>query len=229
MKKLPKLPRSKTVFPLILVEIIVGIAVATAALLVFADLSRDVLSEEILLLDHFVSRSIYAYRTPLLTQIMLGVTFFGGSIMLLCSSLALFLFLIWKKYNREALFFLFTFFMGVALNLFIKYVVARARPDIEPLIEELFYSYPSGHSMNSLVFYALLAYLMYHFTRNTALSVAVVFLSFFLILAIGISRIYLGVHYPSDVVGGYLVGGAWFLTALVISKTLTYFKPHLTT
>lgn len=207
-----------------MMEIIIGSIAAAFALVLFADLSRNVISEEILLFDHDLSRMIYSYRTPFMTQIALGITFLGGSIWLTIASVALMLFLILKKYYRAALIFIFTFSTGVLLNLLLKHIIARARPEIEPLLEEIFYSYPSGHSMNAFIFYALVAYLTYHISRNLPVSLGVVFVSSILILSIGISRIYLGVHYPSDVLAGFLGGTVWFLTVLVITKTLTVFR-----
>ncbi len=207
-------------------EIILGIVLAAGSFLLFADLSRHVISEEILLLDTSLSETVYSLRSPLLTQTFLFITFLGGSTWLLFASLVMFLFLILKKKTHAALLFLFTFSLGVALNLFIKYIVARARPDIEPMIDEIFYSYPSGHSMNAFVFYALLAYLTYHVGRNSMVSALVTFLCGILILAIGFSRIYLGVHYPSDVIAGFLAGCAWFLTVLVSHKTIQAYRSY---
>ena len=223
MKKRASLPPASFV-PLVRIEIIVGSLLAGLAFLIFADLSRHVLNANILAFDRAVSEAIYAYRSPALTSLMIFISFLGGTVVLLGGSVAVFLFLLIKSYRREAVLFLFTVATGFVLNLILKYVIARTRPDIAPLIQEVFFSYPSGHSMNSFVFYALLAYLVYHLSRNAALSVVVSTGCIGLILLIGISRIYLGVHYPSDVFAGFLVGLGWVLTILVVQRTFRVYR-----
>jgi membrane-associated phospholipid phosphatase len=209
--------------PLVMLEIIIGSSLAALAFLLLSDLSNRVLGQEIQVIDQSLSHLVYSFRTPALTQIMLGISFLGGVSFLLVSSAVVFLLLLWKKYRREAVLFLFTFAAGFFLNLVMKYSIARVRPDMAPLIQEIFYSYPSGHSMNSFVFYSLVSYLTYHFTRNVKLSLLVTFGSILLIISIGISRVYLGVHYPSDVAAGFLAGAGWFLVVLVIDRTLKAF------
>lgn len=220
-----KLSRSAFV-PLIVTEIIIGTIVALAAFLLFVDLSRDVLSREILTFDTTLSHTVYSLRTPELTEIMMGITLLGGNIALAFFSVTVFLYLLFKKYRREAFLFGVTFGIGVLLNLLLKQLVARARPEIEPLIQEIFYSYPSGHSMNAFVFYALMAYFCFHFSRNLNLGVIVGSFLILLILLIGFSRIYLGVHYPSDVLAGFFAGAAWFVTVLVVDRTIQAFRHY---
>lgn len=223
MQKRAALPPASFV-PLVLVEIIVGSLLASLAFLIFADLSRHVLNANILAFDRAVAETMYALRSPTLTEIMLFISFLGGTVVLLSGSLAVFGFLVIKNYRREAVLFIFTVATGFLLNLILKYVVARARPDIAPLIQEVFFSYPSGHSMNSFVFYTLLAYLVYHFSRNAVLSAVVSIGCLGLILLIGVSRVYLGVHYPSDVLAGFLAGLGWVLTILVIQRTFRVYR-----
>ena len=79
----------------------------------------------------------------------------------------------------------------------------RPRPDHLRLIKQNGYSYPSGHSMISIAVYGFLIYYVYHKVKNKALKIALIILLSLLIILIGISRIYVGVHYPSDVLGGY--------------------------
>lgn len=212
------------VIPLILLEIAVGTVIAVVAFLSFLYLSHEVNETTLPIIDRELSNLLYSYRSPVLTQIMLLFTFLGGNIMLTISSLALFLLLFIKNYRHEASLFGVTFVMGCILNLLLKEIIGRARPDMSPLIHEMYYSFPSGHSMNSLVFYALLAYLTYHFTRSISRTVFVSSLCILLILMIGLSRIYLGVHYPSDIMAGYLAGVTWFITVLVIERTAKYIQ-----
>ena len=91
------------------------------------------------------------------------------------------------------------------LNQLIKRILQRPRPTEYRIIEETGYSFPSGHSMVSMAFYGYLIYLIYKYVKNKYLKwISIVLLSI-LICSIGVSRIYLGVHYTSDVLGGFLL------------------------
>jgi undecaprenyl-diphosphatase len=110
---------------------------------------------------------------------------------------------------------------GVAiLNQTLKFAFQRARPEFAPDTLRLHsWSFPSGHAMDSLVVYGLLAYLVLERVKWPALRRLIVVGAGLFVAAIGVSRLYLGVHYPSDVIAGFLAGGAW-LTACVLAYQL---------
>ncbi|MDF2657296.1 MAG: phosphoesterase PA-phosphatase related [Paenibacillus sp.] len=105
--------------------------------------------------------------------------------------------------------------LAVAFGLYkgLKSVFERPRPTADALIEAAGYSFPSGNALMSASFYGLIVYLLYRQwrRRNKAAAYTTVVAGILLILGIGISRIYLGVHYPSDIVAGFAIGGAWML------------------
>lgn len=102
--------------------------------------------------------------------------------------------------------FLLTGVVGTAgLNVVLKHIIQRERPNINRLIPEKGYSFPSGHSMMSMAFYGMLIFLIFKYVKNTALKWTLIVILTILLSTIGITRIYLGVHYPSDVIGGFLV------------------------
>jgi membrane-associated phospholipid phosphatase len=215
----------KSMVPLIALEIILGSMLASLAFLAYADLSQRVLLKELHVFDQQFTTAIFALRSPLMNEIMLFLSFLGGNFLVLPGVLV-FWYLLKKRYRHEAILFTLAVLTGIVVNLMLKTVVARTRPDMAPLIDEIFYSFPSGHSMNAFIFYSFLAYLNFHFTRRIALAGIISVFYGLLILLIGVSRVYLGVHYPSDVVAGYLAGLGWLLTILVIDRTLTLFlKP----
>lgn len=113
------------------------------------------------------------------------------------------------KHRKELLLLLGGIAGSTLLNTVLKGLYQRARPDIHRIVEEQGYSFPSGHSMAAFTFYFLLTYLLWRHLRSRGAKVALVAFSAGMILCIGLSRIYLGVHYPSDVIGGFWVSGCW--------------------
>lgn len=106
------------------------------------------------------------------------------------------------------------------INNLLKVIVARDRPNINRLVNENGYSFPSGHSITSMVFYGYLIYLIYRYVDNKNIKVSLIIFLSLLILMIGFSRIYLGVHYTSDVMGGFLLGVVYLI--VFISSTKKY-------
>ena len=110
------------------------------------------------------------------------------------------------------------------INTALKTFIARERPSQSPLVIENTYSFPSNHAMNATIFFGLISYFSFHFFRKKSLSVMISLLSILLIILIGFSRIYLGVHYFSDVMAGYFAGFWWFVTVLLVDHTLKFYK-----
>jgi undecaprenyl-diphosphatase len=110
---------------------------------------------------------------------------------------------------------------GLVLNEILKELFARPRPYFEhPLVLETSYSFPSGHATMSLIVYGMLAYFCVLALRTWRARTAVIFGASLLVLLIGFSRIYLGVHYFSDVVAGFASGGIWLSALITGSETL---------
>jgi undecaprenyl-diphosphatase len=110
---------------------------------------------------------------------------------------------------------------SAALNQLLKQLFARPRPYFEhPLLLETSYSFPSGHAMDSFVVYGMLAYFAVLALESWHARTAVVFGAALLVLLIGFSRMYLGVHYFSDVVAGYAAGGVWLSTLVTGAETI---------
>ncbi|RKD72924.1 undecaprenyl-diphosphatase [Sinobaca qinghaiensis] len=109
-----------------------------------------------------------------------------------------------------------------AINFALKSYFYRDRPSVNQLIEADGYSFPSGHAMNALVMYGMIALILVLAVENAGVKAAVIAASALLIVLIGLSRIYLGVHYPGDVMGGFIVASMW----LLITGSW-YIKTHL--
>jgi undecaprenyl-diphosphatase len=128
-------------------------------------------------------------------------------------------YLLYRRYRAEALFLAVAILGSVALNSVLKLFIQRPRPPLPWAHVLPDYSFPSGHSMNSLVFYLAIALIIWARAKPPAGSIAVI-AAFVIAISVGFSRIYLGYHYLSDVVGGYAAGLAWLLVVALAFETI---------
>ena len=169
-------------------------------LLTFIGLLLSVFLEYELKLDSFVyDNVILNTRNDLLTNILKVVTFFADPIFLIVLSIIIFTIL---KGKKEKFYFIFNICFITLLNQILKHLILRPRPNVEQLVIQGGYSFPSGHSMVSVAFYGYLIYLLWKTKLNTTYKYIGTILLIFLIIVICFSRIYLGVHYVSDVIAG---------------------------
>ncbi len=141
-----------------------------------------------------------------LTSFLKIITFSAGTIGISCIAiLALIIGIIIKKRREGLCIFLVTLFNFIVSEI-IKNIIQRPRPEVLRLIPESSFSFPSGHSLVSTSFCGILIYLILKSEMNKNLKVILTVLLALFPILVGISRIYLGVHYPSDVLGGYLIG-----------------------
>lgn len=209
---------------IVLLEAVFGAALSLGSLCLFAYLSSEAENARVAAFDSFVSTLVYSLRTPLLTRAMIFVTDLGSANFIFFAAIAVFFIIMLKKRKREAFLFPAMLLAGTAANNLAKYFVRKPRPGISPLVTETYYGFPSGHAMVSFVFYFLLAYYAYRFTKNRKIFFAAAAAAAFLVLLIGFSRVYLGVHAPSDVMAGF-VAGFWIVaTAITILKTEDFLK-----
>ncbi|HUP88220.1 MAG TPA: phosphatase PAP2 family protein, partial [Longimicrobiales bacterium] len=171
--------------------------------------------------DEAVLRWLYAHRSPTLDTVMLEITMLGeGPVQLLVVLVAaLILYQLRKRASVATL--LVGLVGGTILNALLKTTFARPRPMVVVALARVHTtSFPSGHAMSSLVTYGAIAYVTGRLVPEPRLRRTTWILAAILVLAIGISRMYLGVHYPSDVIAGYIAGLAWlaflswFITAI---------------
>ncbi len=175
----------------------------------FFALAEDVFNKEIMNGDIIGYKIISTFLiSDFTTPIAKFITNFGGAIFLIVVTIVLFI-LIKNKKIRLSIF--SNLVIITILNQLLKRILQRPRPTEYRIIEETGYSFPSGHSMISMAFYGYLIYLIYKYAKNKYIKwISIVLLSI-LIWAIGISRIYLGVHYTSDVLGGFLISISYLI------------------
>ena len=175
----------------------------------FLAIAEDVFNKEIM------SGDIVGYKlvstlliSDFATPIAKFITNFGGAIFLIILTIVLLILIKNKKIGISIFSNLVTI---TILNQILKAILQRPRPTEYRIVEETGYSFPSGHSMVSMAFYGYLIYLIYKYVKNNYIKWSSIVLLSILICSIGISRIYLGVHYTSDVLGGFLISMSYLV------------------
>lgn len=169
----------------------------------FLALAEDVFHKEIMNGDIIGYKLVSTFLiSDFATPIAKFITNFGGAIFLIIATIILFVLIKNKKIGFSII---SNLVIVTILNQLLKNILQRPRPNEFRIVEETGYSFPSGHSMASMAFYGYLIYLIYKYVKNKYLKWTLIVLLSILICTIGISRIYLGVHYTSDVLGGFLI------------------------
>ena len=175
----------------------------------FLALAEDVFNKEIMNGDIVGYKLVSTFLiSDFATPIAKFITNFGGAIILIGLAFMLFIFIKNKKIGVSII---SNLAIITVLNQLLKRIVQRPRPTEFRIVEESGYSFPSGHSMVSMAFYGYLIYLIYKYVKNKYLKWISIILLSILICSIGISRIYLGVHYTSDVLGGFFISISYLI------------------
>lgn len=169
--------------------------------LLFVLITILMITNNIKVFDDNVYNYIFSFRNNTLDTVFKTITKCGNTLTVIIMVFILLIFL--GKENIYKL--LLTVGATVLTNQGLKHIIRRGRPEHLRLIKENSYAFPSGHSMISIALYGLLIYLVYKNVKNKLIKTILIVLLSILILGIGISRIYLGVHYPSDVLGGFSI------------------------
>ena len=194
-------------------------------LLIFVFITVNVLNHNSSNFDSYVYQGVSRFISSDLTDIMILVSFLGSGQFLTTFSLILLVaFFRRERYSFYASMIAINLLFSSLFNVGVKDIIHRDRPNILRLIEIGGFSFPSGHSMVSMSFYGFLIYL-YFINYKTRWKYPITSLLAIFILLIGLSRIYLGVHYASDVLGGFFLGILW-LGIYSIIVDIRYRKKH---
>lgn len=154
-------------------------------------------------------------ETPVSTKLYMFFTLIGSTpFVILIFLITCFLLYFVLKFRTQLIFFLLVLIGSTALNNILKNSFQRERPISHRLVEATGYSFPSGHSMAAFTLYFTLAFLIWKHLPTRFWRGIVIILTTLIILMIGTSRIYLGVHYPSDIIGGYLASTSWLILTI---------------
>ncbi|HIY57979.1 MAG TPA: phosphatase PAP2 family protein [Candidatus Tetragenococcus pullicola] len=161
--------------------------------------------------DQTITHWVY-HLHPGANSFFIWITKFGNPASVILLFLAILFLLVYGKLYTDA-FWLSIGFIGISglLNPLLKAFFMRERPTLEHLVIETSYSFPSGHAVTSMILYGSLLLLIPQFFRSKNLQIFFKVFLGLLIFLIGMSRIYLGVHFPSDIIGGYTLGLSWLL------------------
>ncbi|HKO95716.1 MAG TPA: phosphatase PAP2 family protein [Pyrinomonadaceae bacterium] len=201
-------------------HLLIGVVVFAAMTIVLVALSDEVIDgEPLTLVDARLSAWLHANRTPAHVLIFKVITELGAFFVVTTGSLAVCIYLLWRKQRYWFTTFLLSVAGGVVLNRLLKSAFQRTRPQLDdPIMTFTGYSFPSGHTLTATVFWGCLAALIVANTKSKAIRFSTVVVASIIIALVGFSRIYLGAHFLTDVMAAIAEGLAW----LALSFTLVY-------
>jgi len=194
--------------------------VGLAALFLFILIAVDIANEgAITRLDARINNWLHSHGTRRLITFFLFVGFLHRDLTIALVMAGILAYLWSRHLRRWAGTFALTVFGGMLLNFLLKVTFARTRPSFEiPFIKEKTFSFPSGHTILATVFWGTVCIYAFSCTRDKKKRVLVAALCFALIALVGFSRMYVGAHYLSDVIGAFLEGVAWIASSLLLVR-----------
>jgi membrane-associated phospholipid phosphatase len=199
-----------------------GVVLIVAAAWLFGGIAEDVVNNESLtVVDVKIAQWFHVHASAGMTQLMLFITnvhgMVGGSLLALALAA-------WFYFTRQHYWLITTLIAlpgGMLLNVLLKFVFHRARPTFDnPLLTVPFYSFPSGHTANAALLYGLLACWLWMHRRGARARVAIVVCACLMVALVGISRMYLGVHYLTDVMAATAEACTWLAVCITAISTL---------
>lgn len=203
------------------ITIFIALVLFIAGLNVFVELTDELAENELGLFDETITEFVLSFRQDSLTGFFEFMTDVGDKYAYLVISVLLGVYFFirhrnWKFVGQTIL----VLMLSTLSNVVIKEFVNRARPTLEHLVTVNTLSYPSGHSMAAMAFYGFLIYLSFQVRMPPLIRGIVVTLLIFIILCVGVSRIYLGVHFPSDVAAGFMGGLIWVTFCVIVFNVI---------
>jgi membrane-associated phospholipid phosphatase len=197
-----------------------ALLIAAIALFVFGWLAEEMLEGDTQQFDAFVRTAVHQFATPSLTRLMQVFSFLGSVAAVTAMSLLVVCVSLYFRHSRTAALLAITMLGVAALNVALKHAFHRPRPVAFFGATPNSYSFPSGHALGSLCFYGILAAILAGRVRGRGAKFCVWITAALLVGMIGLSRIYLGVHYPSDVIAGYCAATVWVGAVGFLDRTL---------
>lgn len=208
--------KENTKIGIALLILAIGLGLSMLFLTIFTEIAEEALEQEAWSFDTSIISFFKSIENEALDTVMIVITELGSVWFLTAFSIAAILYL-WLRHKDKwgILFFIIAVGGGGLLTTLLKNLYERGRPSINPDIDAIGFSFPSGHSMGSLIFYGFIIYFIFRSRKSELLKGLAISFMAVLVLFIGISRIYLGAHFPSDVLAGYTAGAIWLLLSLL--------------
>jgi membrane-associated phospholipid phosphatase len=203
----------KAGFPVLLV--VIGLILSSLFIYAFSEIAEGLLGDEVKAFDSAIINYFKSIESGGLDQFMILITELG-SVWFVTTLSIITVLILWFKFKDKwgVLFFVLAVGAGGLLTTLLKHSYERGRPSINPDIDAVGFSFPSGHSMGSVIFYGFIIYLVIRSGLSSAAKWSLSTLGVLLFLLIGISRIYLGAHFPTDVLAGQMAGAVWLFLCL---------------
>lgn len=193
----------------------------TILILTFIIILLNISTGNINKFDDYIFNNIKGLRNQTLTNILIGITNLGGTVGLFFTALITVLILFIFNKRKYGILVTLNILMSTLTYIILKNIIQRPRPPInERIIEEAGFSFPSGHSTNNMAFYGFAIYLVFKNVKTKIIRNVLCIILAILPISIGFSRIYLRVHYPSDVIAGFCLG----IICVIIFTSFVYKK-----
>lgn len=210
-------------FALLSVELIIVLLLSIASVFLFLSLAGSVMAGEMQHFDDQAYLAVSYFRNGFWDAIMRGATFLGNRQFIVWPCIGVFVYFLFIRPHRWYSITVPTVALGsIGMNLALKWFFDRPRPVVEHMVEASGLSFPSGHAMFAFSFYGLLVYIAWRYSPFKWLKYTATVLLSILILLIGVSRTYLGVHYASDVLAGFAAGLLWLVLAISSLKFIQH-------
>ena len=202
-------------------SLLLGMVAAIAMLIFLGWLTDEVLEGDARRFDDATRDAVHTLASPALTTIMHGLSFIGSSLFLTLATVAVIVIFALRKWGREARLFALTMIGASVLNITLKLAFRRTRPvPFFDLTAPSSYSFPSGHSLASCCFFAGLAAILSGRVKSRRARMLIWIAATVMFLLIGLSRIYLGVHYTTDVIAGFTAALIWIVVVRLVELQL---------
>lgn len=191
-------------------QLTIGLLVMMLGFGIFSEIAEDLQTQSQIARDHFVTAWFHNHATPGCTAAARFMTTFGSVAFLATASVLVSALFAFRKSWDRLLVFCSAVLGGSVLNIVLKHFYHRQRPVLEnPFVTLSSYGFPSGHTMGSTIFYGVLVLIVWSTNWARWAKVAATFFAFALVLTIGLTRIYLGAHYLTDVLAAFAAGAVW--------------------